>query len=1120
MTTIRISSQSGAAAAAASTLTATPSVACACWWSSRPRRRRYRRRSPREDRSASRGSAQHVGGYVIGTARRVGRVSPLPTGSRQSEEDHSLWSSSGRRCRGGSRRSSRALRPSRFRTAAELRGRIAVAHDQEVDAITRGGAGAVRSRVSRWYWAGRDSASPAEGIEVECEASCGREHRQPPRPWSSRAGIRAPAGGTTRQARGLGPRRPFSVEGDEGLAGGPPWLAVAVEGVLGAQPARHVRGLAEDHLAREVTEAHRHVLPLGRAFTEPGGELLLRARGARRGEGDDGMELRPHLPRGIDAEDDVRAPTPRGSANAAPPIDIASTKAAGRRVESHRRTSPVPGASFGAILAKRFRLRPTDGGIMAHARNPRAPRHHPARRRGDPSARSRRPLSDAVAEEPARRGPIVDIRVRWRAGQVALGLAALMALVAMGRPLAPGARPASARGHPRSRPGGRRRAPSSPASRAGAGPSSWPSTPSSPLAVDGIGQVARPLGWPVWPLMALLVGGGGRGRAARPSRSGWRRSPRPSPRPPPAGTAFPAWKLALAAGLGYMRPRRRRQPRARSARSGGSRATLAELAQLQARHRAARRGGPRGPGAPGRGRARACAGLRGRPALAAARARGQELDRELAPARGGRPARRSRCTPCFYFEVDRASASRPTCAPPTAPRPWSPDCVVPLLQRPFAFVLERKATFYATDFKRLLWAFPYYKGEVKVGSLIAVPVRTGERGHGRARGRSAGGPGARPAASPRCSTASPASLAEAMIQGPAPPWAGRSRASSSRRSTRSRGAGRALASRERARAPACSSARDLVALEGAAVVMTDEAETRYTVGRRPGWATEFEGREVATLREDLGGLGAAQRGRPLPPRRRGGHAERDAACSCSTRAPGRGESLLARAPARAQPTLGALGPTGRRGTLRLGLPARARHPRQPGRGHAVAHPLTRSATRSWPCATGSPGSTTGAPSTSSSPRRWPARSGRRAASACSCSTSTTSRSSTTPSAIPRATPRSRAPRRALKRQLRKGDQAARYGGEEFVVILPAPTRQARSTWPSACGRRWRRTGSSSRARRLAVTASFGLAVWPGDGRKEPDALLASADRALYAAKQAGRNRVVVGGQPSAAASPP
>ena len=43
--------------------------------------------------------------------------------------------------------------------------------------------------------------------------------------------------------------------------------------------------------------------------------------------------------------------------------------------------------------------------------------------------------------------------------------------------------------------------------------------------------------------------------------------------------------------------------------------------------------------------------------------------------------------------------------------------------------------------------------------------------------------------------------------------------------------------------------------------------------------------------------------------------------------------------------------------------------------------------------------------------------------------------------------------------------------------------------------------------RIPLTASLGVAIWPADG-KEPEALLSASDRALYAAKQTGRNRVV------------
>jgi diguanylate cyclase (GGDEF)-like protein len=86
---------------------------------------------------------------------------------------------------------------------------------------------------------------------------------------------------------------------------------------------------------------------------------------------------------------------------------------------------------------------------------------------------------------------------------------------------------------------------------------------------------------------------------------------------------------------------------------------------------------------------------------------------------------------------------------------------------------------------------------------------------------------------------------------------------------------------------------------------------------------------------------------------------------------------------------------------------------------------------------------------------------------------------------------------AWRPRLRQGDVLARYGGEEFVVLLP----QASLDHAYNVVERLRQ------AMPLGQSFSAGLAVWDGD---EPsDALLARADAALYAAKDAGRDRVVL-----------
>ena len=96
---------------------------------------------------------------------------------------------------------------------------------------------------------------------------------------------------------------------------------------------------------------------------------------------------------------------------------------------------------------------------------------------------------------------------------------------------------------------------------------------------------------------------------------------------------------------------------------------------------------------------------------------------------------------------------------------------------------------------------------------------------------------------------------------------------------------------------------------------------------------------------------------------------------------------------------------------------------------------------------------------------------------------------------------------AVQSELRATDVPARYGGDEFIVLLP-------ETPPKGAADVAERIRNAIALRPLAInghniqaTVSVGIACYPEDGRTL-DALAARADRALYQAKQEGRNRVV------------
>ncbi|MFH1246030.1 MAG: diguanylate cyclase [Candidatus Omnitrophota bacterium] len=84
--------------------------------------------------------------------------------------------------------------------------------------------------------------------------------------------------------------------------------------------------------------------------------------------------------------------------------------------------------------------------------------------------------------------------------------------------------------------------------------------------------------------------------------------------------------------------------------------------------------------------------------------------------------------------------------------------------------------------------------------------------------------------------------------------------------------------------------------------------------------------------------------------------------------------------------------------------------------------------------------------------------------------------------------------------LRKGDMVFRYGGEEFLFFLDNADKKS----ASMVAERIRNAVSLY----LPVTVSIGVGSFPEDG-KDLDALVASADAALYKAKEGGRNKVCV-----------
>ena len=97
--------------------------------------------------------------------------------------------------------------------------------------------------------------------------------------------------------------------------------------------------------------------------------------------------------------------------------------------------------------------------------------------------------------------------------------------------------------------------------------------------------------------------------------------------------------------------------------------------------------------------------------------------------------------------------------------------------------------------------------------------------------------------------------------------------------------------------------------------------------------------------------------------------------------------------------------------------------------------------------------------------------------------------------------------RLAQKAARDTDLVARYGGEEMALILPETDLKGALVMAERIRAAVQAGKHATDQGNLQVTLSVGVSTWP-QGGQSPEELLESADKALYRAKQAGRNRVM------------